>query len=57
MNISGITQANTASSVGIKVAEQAEDQKEEVVGKILEGIEQTPAPSADGKGTLVNKFV
>lgn len=42
------------SAAAVKVASSQDDQHEAVVGKILEGIDDAPAPRGDGVGQLLN---
>lgn len=39
----------SVSSANVKLQNAAADQQEAVVGKIMEGVEQAPAPRADGQ--------
>ena len=39
----------SVSSANVKLQNSAADQQEAVVGKIMEGVEQAPAPRADGQ--------
>lgn len=57
MDIGSISAASGAGAqlqASVKVATNQQDQQEAVVGKILEGIEETPAPRGDGAGQLLN---
>lgn len=41
--------SGSVSSANVKLQNSASDQQEAVVGKILEGVEQAPAPRVDGQ--------
>lgn len=50
MTLDGISAPAQATAASVKVAENQEDQKEKVVGKVLESVEAS-APSRSGFNT------
>ncbi|MCB0344862.1 MAG: hypothetical protein KDD66_07085 [Bdellovibrionales bacterium] len=57
MNIGDVPSASccgASTAAAVKVASSQEDQHEAVVGTILQGIDDVPAPRVDGVGGNLN---